>query len=60
LKIIELAAPYVNFWKIGKLNHMKDVESQVDWKNFALDAKAMLDKLKAKYYFKESLQQFLS
>ena len=58
LEVIKLAHPYVNFWKIGKLNHNKAVEAQVDWPKFREDAMALLDSLglKGKYYVKEDLR----
>jgi hypothetical protein len=30
LAVVRAAHPYVNFWKVGKLNHNKAVESLVD------------------------------
>lgn len=58
LRVIEKAAPYVNFWKLGKLNHMKEVERQVDWHKFHVDAVALLECLHAKYYIKEDLKKY--
>lgn len=31
LSVIRKAAPYVDSWMIGKLNHMKEIEDKVDW-----------------------------
>lgn len=59
LEVIRKAAPYVRFWKIGKLNHMKEFESEVDWKKFANEAQNILCSLNAKYYFKEGLSELL-
>lgn len=55
LAVIKNAAPFVDFWKIGKLNHMKSVESTVDWKKFATDAESLLKNISANYYIKNSL-----
>jgi DNA repair photolyase len=43
LEVIEGLLPYVDYWKIGKLNHMKAVESGVDWRGFLRDVEALLD-----------------
>lgn len=58
LEVIKLAYPYVRFWKIGKLNHRKEVEKLTDWSKFLKDAKKLLTKVKANYYIKLDLQQF--
>lgn len=58
LAVIRRAAPYVDFWKVGKLNHMKEVEDQVDWHKFYVDVVALLDSLNAKYYIKEDLKKY--
>lgn len=57
LKVIQKAAPYVDFWKVGKLNHMKEVEKQVDWHQFHADVVALLENLRANYYIKEDLRK---
>lgn len=56
LSVIRKAAPFVDLWKVGKLNHMKSVESLVDWKNFSSDVEALLNKFSARYYIKKSLR----
>ena len=58
LEVIRMAHPFVNFWKIGKLNHMKEYERAVDWGKFLFDAETLLTKLGAKYYIKNDLQSF--
>jgi DNA repair photolyase len=58
LEVIRMAHPFVNFWKVGKLNHMKEYEQAVDWKRFLLDAETLLTKLGARYYIKNDLQSF--
>ena len=56
LEVIRKAAPYVNFWKIGKLNHMKTEEAKVDWRKFREDVEKLLTKFVASYYIKEDLR----
>jgi len=58
LEVIRMACPYVNFWKVGKLNHMKEYERNVDWVKFLFDAETLLTKLCAKYYIKNDLRAF--
>ena len=58
LEVIKKANEYVDFWKVGKLNHMKEYESLVDWKKFLFDAKSLLNKLGAKYYIKKDLLSY--
>ena len=43
-------------WKIGKINHMKSIEGLVEWKRFAEDVEALLKKISANYYIKNSLR----
>jgi DNA repair photolyase len=33
---------YVDFWKIGKLNHSNELELKVDWKKFLADVRLLL------------------
>jgi DNA repair photolyase len=56
LEVIRKAAPYVNFWKIGKLNHMKTEEAKVDWRKFRKDVENLLTEFGASYYIKEDLR----
>jgi len=58
LAVIRMAHRYVNFWKVGKLNHMKEYEKTVDWGKFLFDAESLLTKLGAKYYIKNDLRSF--
>ncbi|MBP5234338.1 MAG: hypothetical protein J6333_13155 [Planctomycetes bacterium] len=56
LAVIRKAHGYVDFWKVGKLNHNKAVEQSVDWPQFREDAIALLDSFGSKYYIKEDLR----
>lgn len=58
LAVIREAHPWVSFWKVGKLNHMKEVESKVDWGRFRRDVEALLKRVKAHYYIKDDLRAF--
>ena len=58
LSVIEKAAPFVDFWKIGKLNYNKAVEDKVDWHKFYWDVRRLLKQHNAKAYIKKSLKAF--
>ena len=58
LEVIRMAHPYVNFWKVGKLNHMKEYEQAVDWRKFLGDVEFLLSKVDATYYIKNDLRSF--
>jgi DNA repair photolyase len=58
LEVIRIADPYVNFWKVGKLNHMKEYERAVNWGKFLSDVDLLLSKLNAQYYIKNDLRSF--
>lgn len=55
LAVIERASSYVDFWKVGKLNHMKTAE-EVNWYKFKVDVEALLTRLGAQFYIKDDLR----
>ena len=57
LEVIRRAHSYVDFWKVGKLNHNKAVEQSVDWPKFREDAVALLESYGSRYYIKEDLRR---
>ena len=56
LAVISEAHGYVDFWKVGKLNHNKAIEQSVNWPKFRDDAVSLLESLGCKYYIKEDLR----
>ena len=58
LTVIDKAHDFVNFWKVGKLNHNKEVEAAVDWHKFYLDVRSKLKHYKAKFYIKKDLRGY--
>lgn len=56
LALIERAAPFVDFFWVGKLNHYK--AEPVDWNRFCQKVKELMDNLGADYSFKESLKPY--
>lgn len=53
LNVIMCMRHYVDFWKIGKMNHRK---LDVDWVKFREDAINILNECGAKYYIKKELR----
>jgi DNA repair photolyase len=58
LALIQEAHSYVNFWKIGKLNHMKEIEEKIDWGEFLIEVESLLKSFNSKYYIKNDLRSF--
>lgn len=42
LRVIEELLPFVDFWKVGKMNHDPNIESRVDWEAFLSDVESLL------------------
>ena len=57
LKLIDMIHPWVDHWKIGKINHNRALEVAVDWIAFREEVQAKLDGLGADYYLKKSLTE---
>jgi len=60
LKVLQALTPFVDYWKVGKLNHMKDVEKQIDWKKFGTEAVQILEDHGANYYIKNDLRNIMA
>ncbi len=58
LKLIELSLPYVDQYKIGKLNHFKNYEKSIDWHKFLKSAIKILRNTDKPFYIKEDLAKF--
>jgi DNA repair photolyase len=56
LNVITDIHQYVDFWKVGKLNHMKEIEDTINWKQFLIDARRAL--IGKKYLIKKDLLKF--
>ena len=54
---IRKAHDYVDFWKVGKLNHSQAVEQSALGSKFRDDATALLEHYGCKYYIKEDLRK---
>ena len=58
IDVIKMAHKYVRFWKVGKLNHMKEYENKVNWAEFLLNVERLFKKYNAQYYIKNDLRIF--
>lgn len=58
LDCILQSLPWVDQYKIGKLNHDQDHERTVDWKKFLHDALEIMRTSKKEFYIKEDLAAF--
>jgi len=58
LELIERLNPWVDGWKVGKLNH-HPAAREVDWHDFATQVSVMLERSGKEYLIKESLQPYL-
>jgi DNA repair photolyase len=59
LKVIEELHDCVDFWKIGKINHMPAIEKLTDWRVFYSEVTDLLLSLGAQYYIKNDLLKCL-
>ncbi len=59
LLIMGLYNRYVDMWRIGKLNHCKEMECRIDWAAFVHEASKKLNSLGSKYEFKQSLRSYI-
>ena len=57
LDIVKALHPIVDFWKVGKINHNKELEAKTNWKAFREQVTALLQEVGAKYYLKKSLTE---
>jgi DNA repair photolyase len=58
LEIMRIAIPYVDEFKIGKLNHHPEAEKAIDWKKFAKEAVRLMEYSNKKYILKADLKKY--
>jgi DNA repair photolyase len=58
LRIIEKSAPFVDLFKVGRINYSK-LTRLLDWKHFTLRAINLLQRLGKAHYIKHDLQEYL-
>lgn len=57
LRVIEASLPVVDQYKVGKLNHNKELEAKIDWAKFLMDALALIRPMNKGLYIKEDLRK---
>jgi DNA repair photolyase len=58
LEMIRKHRPYVDHWKVGKINHHKELEAAVDWPKFLVDVLGLFRELEiTDYYIKDDLRR---
>lgn len=55
LSLIDFISPWVDEFKVGKINYNKEIEEKVDWIKFRKNVTNLLKRIGAKYYLKNSL-----
>lgn len=57
LNLIRETLPYVDVYKVGKLNNYKGLDKQVDWTAFLAEAVAILREAGKRFYIKHDLRE---
>lgn len=58
IKIIEKTLPYIDEYRVGKLNKFKGMDKQTDWKQFLKTVVDMIRNAKKKLYIKTDLADY--
>lgn len=59
LALMEKCLDIVDVYKVGKLNHHKAIERDIDWRQFALDVAQLLRSNGKQFYIKDDLAKFV-
>jgi DNA repair photolyase len=59
LAAIEAAAPWADEFRLGKLNHMAEVERTIDWREYGQKAVGLCERLGKRYFVKRDLARYL-
>ena len=57
LRIVRRYHDIVDHWKVGKVNHLPEIEESVDWHRFRDDITRLFESIGADYYLKKSLTE---
>lgn len=58
LRVIDVTAPYVDFYKVGKANYIK-LPEPIDWRDFTRQVTSLLNNIGKAHYIKKDLQCYL-
>lgn len=59
LAIVDATAPFVDLYKVGRANYLKEITRTTDWEDYTLRMLSKLQSLGKKFYFKHDLQPYL-
>jgi len=60
IELIRVTNGFVDHYKVGRWNHSKEAE-KINWRNFAYEARAVLQRYRCDYYIKKDLaKEFVS
>jgi DNA repair photolyase len=59
LGIVKATHSYVDLFKIGRANYMKEITRLTDWRDYTLRMVDLCQRLNVKHYIKRDLQQYL-
>lgn len=59
LAVIEATAPFVDLYKVGRANYLKEITRTTDWRDYTLRAIDLLARLGRSHYIKRDLQAYL-
>jgi DNA repair photolyase len=59
LALIAALSPYVDMYRVGKLNHHPQIENSIDWHDFGTRAVSILNETGKAYYIKKDLAEFI-
>ena len=58
LDLIKKVLSFIDVFKIGKLNHNKEIENKIDWTTFLYEIISILRKENKNFYIKSDLAKF--
>lgn len=59
LGIVEATHPFVDLYKVGRANYLKEITRTTDWRDYTLRMIDVLNRVGALHYIKRDLQPFL-
>lgn len=59
LAIVAATHGFVDLFKVGRANYLKEITTQTDWRDYTLRMIDLLQRLGAAHYIKKDLQEFL-
>jgi DNA repair photolyase len=59
LQIVEATHGFVDLYKVGRANYLKEITTTTDWRDYTLRMIELLNRLGKKHYIKKDLQPYL-